>query len=62
MNIFARFHRNKVGTFDDYPNISNHKKICGCRQCRKYRRKEIKVSCAFLMPLVSIIAFIGALL
>ena len=61
MKIFSKLHRNKVGVFSDSRRTGNHKKMCGCRQCRKERKKEIKVSCAFLMPLFGIIAIISAI-
>lgn len=60
MNIFARFHRNKVHPIDEISH-PNHKQLCMCKQCKKYRKKEMKVSCGFLMPMVAIIGFISAL-
>lgn len=60
MNIFARFHRNKVHPRDVISD-PNHKQLCICKQCKKYRKKELKVSCTFLMPLVAIIGMLSAL-
>jgi len=61
MNIFARFSRNKVVSMDNISANTSHKKLCSCRRCKKQRRKELKISCAFLFPLFAIIAFLSAL-
>ena len=59
MNIFARFSRNRVNPNDNIYIRQNHKRLCRCRNCRKERRKEIKVSCAFLFPLLGIMAILS---
>ena len=61
MNIFARFSKNKVRDMENDLINLNHNRICRCRQCKKQRRKEIKVSCAFLFPLVGLMVLISAL-
>ena len=61
MNIFARFHRNKVDSFENSRKITEHRKLCNCRICKKKRKKDLKVSCAFLMPLVGIMAIIASI-
>ena len=61
MNIFARFSKNKVRAMENDVINLNHKRICNCRECKKQRRKDIKVSCAFLFPLIGLMALISAL-
>lgn len=59
MNIFARFSRNRVDPIDNVYIRENHKRLCKCRNCRNARKKEIKVSCAFLFPLLGIITVLS---
>ena len=59
MNIFARFSRNRVNPNDNIYIRQNHKRLCRCRNCRNVRKKEMKVSCAFLMPLIGLITILS---
>lgn len=62
MNIFSRkFGKNRIGSLDDLTSNTNHRKFCRCRECKRNRKKESKVACAFLFPMIIFMAMLSAL-